>query len=272
MLVKQEHPLKERMSFRCRRWVSVIDFSVHHNTLNYVYRYLISITDMAVRTEFVSGLIRLHILYHAARGPVFGLELIRELRRHGYELSPGTLYPILHGIEERGYLRSSKTIAAGKIRRLYKATGSGKRMWPRGGPKCESCLGSCFNRKSEDKTMTTPAAGKLRELTLLFLRLGFTAFGGPAAHIALMEDEVVRRRQWMTRGTTPRSAGSGPNLIPGPSSTEMAIYIGYTQAGWAGIVLGGVCFILPAALITLALAWCYMRLAVCPRSLESCTG
>lgn len=102
---------------------------------------------MAVRTEFVSGLIRLHILYHAARGPVFGLELIRELRRHGYELSPGTLYPILHGMEERGYLRSSKTIAAGKIRRLYKATGSGKRALAEGRAKVRELFGELFQQE-----------------------------------------------------------------------------------------------------------------------------
>jgi chromate transporter len=106
--------------------------------------------------------------------------------------------------------------------------------------------------------MTISSLPVLRELTLLFLRLGLTAFGGPAAHIAMMEDEVVRRRQWMSRERFLDLLGAA-NLIPGPSSTEMAIYIGYTKAGWAGIVLGGACFILPAALITLALAWSYTR-------------
>lgn len=104
----------------------------------------------------------------------------------------------------------------------------------------------------------------LSHVALLFLRLGFTAFGGPAAHIAMMEDEVVRRRRWLTRERFLDLLGAA-NLIPGPSSTEMAIYIGYTQAGWAGIVLGGTCFILPAALITLGLAWSYRRFGHLPQ-------
>jgi chromate transporter len=101
-------------------------------------------------------------------------------------------------------------------------------------------------------------------VALLFLRLGVTAFGGPAAHIAMMEDEVVRRRRWLTRERFLDLLGAA-NLIPGPSSTEMAIYIGYTQAGWKGIVLGGACFILPAASITLALAWAYVRFGRLPQ-------
>ena len=104
----------------------------------------------------------------------------------------------------------------------------------------------------------------LYHVALLFLRLGFTAFGGPAAHIAMMEDEVVRRRQWLTRERFLDLLGAA-NLIPGPSSTEMAIYIGYTQAGWRGIVLGGACFILPAALIVLVLAWAYVRFGRLPQ-------
>jgi chromate transporter len=112
--------------------------------------------------------------------------------------------------------------------------------------------------------MTAPRLRILREVTLLFLRLGVTAFGGPAAHIAMMEEEVVHRRQWMSRERFLDLLGAA-NLIPGPSSTEMAIYIGYTKAGWAGIVLGGACFILPAALITLALAWSYTRFGHLPQ-------
>ena len=104
----------------------------------------------------------------------------------------------------------------------------------------------------------------LHHVALLFLRLGFTAFGGPAAHIAMMEDEVVRRRRWLSRERFLDLLGAA-NLIPGPSSTEMAIYIGYTQAGWRGIVLGGACFILPAALITLGLAWAYVRFGHLPQ-------
>ena len=104
----------------------------------------------------------------------------------------------------------------------------------------------------------------LSHVALLFLRLGLTAFGGPAAHIAMMEDEVVRRRGWLTRERFLDLLGAA-NLIPGPSSTELAIYIGYTEAGWAGIVLCGTCFILPAALITLGLAWAYVRFGHLPQ-------
>lgn len=109
----------------------------------------------------------------------------------------------------------------------------------------------------------TRSKAPLSQVALLFLRLGLSAFGGPAAHIAMMEDEVVRRRGWLTRERFLDLLGAA-NLIPGPSSTELAIYIGYTEAGWAGIFLGGVCFILPAALITLGLAWAYVRFGRLP--------
>src|ERR1700734_3346402 len=102
------------------------------------------------------------------------------------------------------------------------------------------------------------ARAKLPEVALLFLRLGCTAFGGPAAHIAIMENEVVQRRRWLSSDKFLDLLGAA-NLIPGPSSTELAIFIGYEQAGWLGLVLGGVCFILPAALMVTVLAWAYVR-------------
>src|SRR5579859_3369617 len=83
---------------------------------------------------------------------------------------------------------------------------------------------------------------RLADVAGLFLKLGFLAFGGPAAHIALMEDEVVRRRKWMTREQFLDLLGAA-SLIPGPSSTELAIYIGYRLAGGAGLLLAGICFI-----------------------------
>ena len=98
----------------------------------------------------------------------------------------------------------------------------------------------------------------LRELALLFLRLGATTFGGPAAHIAVMEDEIVRRRSWLDRQEFLDLLGA-TNLIPGPNSTEMAIHIGYRRAGLAGLAVAGISFILPAALFTLLLAWTYVR-------------
>jgi chromate transporter len=107
-------------------------------------------------------------------------------------------------------------------------------------------------------------ARPLRELALLYLRLGTTAFGGPAAHIALMEDEVVRRRHWLTHEEFLDLLGV-VNLIPGPNSTEMAIQIGYRVAGWRGLLVGGVCFILPAALLTFALGWIYVRYGMLPQ-------
>jgi chromate transporter len=98
----------------------------------------------------------------------------------------------------------------------------------------------------------------LRELTLLFLRLGATVFGGPAAHIAVMEEEVVRRRGWLERQEFLDLLGV-TNLLPGPYSTEMAIHIGYRRAGLAGLAVAGASFLLPAALLVLALAWAYVR-------------
>jgi chromate transporter len=107
-------------------------------------------------------------------------------------------------------------------------------------------------------------APKWVEVALLFLRLGFTAFGGPAAHIAIMEDEVVRRRRWMPAERFLDLLGIA-NLIPGPSSTELAIFIGYEEAGWVGLILAGVCFILPAALIVALMAWAYVRFGGLPQ-------
>ena len=104
----------------------------------------------------------------------------------------------------------------------------------------------------------------LRELALFFLRLGTIAFGGPAAHIAMMEDEVVRRRRWVAREKFLDLLGAA-NLIPGPSSTEMAIFIGYLCEGWPGLVLGGVCFIAPAMVIVMGLAWAYVRFGNLPQ-------
>ena len=106
--------------------------------------------------------------------------------------------------------------------------------------------------------------GTLRSLALLFLKLGFIAFGGPAAHIAMMEDEVVRRRRWMTRDEFLDLLGA-TNLIPGPNSTEMAIHIGHRQAGWPGLLVAGVCFIGPATLIVGVSAWAYVRYRSLPQ-------
>lgn len=82
----------------------------------------------SVDHDLYGGLVRLHILHHAAKGPVFGLRIIEELARHGYTLSPGTLYPLLHGLEHKGYLRSATTTVGKRSRRLYRATPLGRKV------------------------------------------------------------------------------------------------------------------------------------------------
>ncbi|HQR66719.1 MAG TPA: chromate efflux transporter [Thermoanaerobaculia bacterium] len=103
----------------------------------------------------------------------------------------------------------------------------------------------------------------LSELAALFLRLGATAFGGPAAHIAMIRDEVVRRRRWLTEERFLDLLGA-TNLIPGPNSTEMAIHIGWERRRWPGLLVAGLSFILPATLITGALGWVYVRFGSVP--------
>jgi chromate transporter len=103
----------------------------------------------------------------------------------------------------------------------------------------------------------------LRELAWLFSKLGTTAFGGPAAHIAMMEDEVVSRRRWLTREQFLDLLGA-TNLIPGPNSTELAIHVGHARAGWAGLLVAGTCFILPAVVIVTGCAWAYVRFGRLP--------
>lgn len=108
-----------------------------------------------------------------------------------------------------------------------------------------------------------PQPGAVREVARLFLKLGTIAFGGPAAHIAMMEEEVVRRLRWLDRHQFLDLLGA-TYLIPGPNSTEMAIHIGYARAGWRGLITAGVCFILPAMAIVLSLAWAYTRYGALP--------
>lgn len=108
-----------------------------------------------------------------------------------------------------------------------------------------------------------PPPAPLRELAGLFLRLGATAFGGPAAHVAMMHAEVVRRRGWLSDQEFLDLIGAA-SLVPGPNSTEMAIHLGYRRAGWPGLAVAGAAFILPAALIVLGLAWAYKRYGTTP--------
>jgi chromate transporter len=111
----------------------------------------------------------------------------------------------------------------------------------------------------------------LREVARLFLRLGFTAFGGPAAHIAMMEDEVVERRGWLSRQHFLDLVGA-TNLIPGPNSTEMTMHIGYERAGWPGLFVAGVSFIGPAVFLTGILAWLYVQYGALPQAAPFLVG
>ena len=103
----------------------------------------------------------------------------------------------------------------------------------------------------------------LPDVARVFLRLGIVSFGGPAAHVALMEEEIVRRRRWLTHESFLDLLGAA-SLIPGPNSTELAIHVGYARAGWPGLLVAGICFIVPAAVIVAVLAWGYLRYGSLP--------
>lgn len=104
---------------------------------------------------------------------------------------------------------------------------------------------------------------RLKEVAQLFLKLGVIGFGGPAAHVAMMRDEVVKKREWMDEQHFLDLVGA-TNLIPGPNSTEMAMHIGHERAGWRGLIVAGICFILPAVIITGLFAWLYKQYGALP--------
>ncbi|MFI9561141.1 chromate efflux transporter [Nonomuraea endophytica] len=110
---------------------------------------------------------------------------------------------------------------------------------------------------------TGPGKGATWQVALMFLKLGVIAFGGPAAHTAMMRDELVRRRGWVSDARFADLMGA-TNLIPGPNSTELAIHLGYDRARWRGLAAAGICFILPAALMVTALAWGYVTYGSTP--------
>jgi chromate transporter len=115
------------------------------------------------------------------------------------------------------------------------------------------------------KMMNPSLSKRLTEVAWLFFKLGITAFGGPAAHIAMMHDETVKRRQWLSDQEFLDLVGA-TNLIPGPNSTEMAIHVGFLRAGWLGLIVGGLCFIVPAMLIVMVLAWIYVQFGSTPQA------
>lgn len=128
-----------------------------------------------------------------------------------------------------------------------------------------------MNDERGDSTMVKPGpvdSGRrevsLRELALVFLKLGTVAFGGPAAHISLMEDEFVTRRRWLGREEFMDRLAAA-NLLPGPSSTELAIFVGYEKRGWQGLLVAGCCFIVPAAVLVTIIAAVYVRYGALPR-------
>src|SRR5215207_10173175 len=108
-----------------------------------------------------------------------------------------------------------------------------------------------------------PHPDSLAGVAQVALKLGLTAFGGPAAHIAMLREETVVRRQWLTDAYFLDLVGA-TNLIPGPNSTEMVIHVGYLRAGWRGLLVAGTLFILPAATIVLALGWAYVQFGATP--------
>ena len=122
-----------------------------------------------------------------------------------------------------------------------------------------------IERGDSELSSTAPPAASMSQLAWLFLKLGTIAFGGPAAHIAMMEDEVIGRRRWLSRDEFLDLLGAA-NLIPGPNSTELAIHIGHRKAGRVGLLVAGICFILPAAFIVTAFAWAYVRYGSLPQT------
>ena len=104
---------------------------------------------------------------------------------------------------------------------------------------------------------------ELKEVAKLFFKLGSIAFGGPAAHIAMMEDEVVKKRKWMTPQHFLDLVGA-TNRIPGPNSTEMTMHCGHERAGWKGLIVAGACFVFPAVAITMLFAWLYQQYGQLP--------
>jgi chromate transporter len=118
-------------------------------------------------------------------------------------------------------------------------------------------------RRDPGEAAASARLARLLDVAGLFLKLGLVGFGGPAAHVAMMEDEVVRRRRWLSRERFLDLVGA-TNLIPGPNSTELAIHLGHQRAGWPGLVVAGACFIAPAFGVVLACAWAYVRFGALP--------
>src|SRR5258708_38710290 len=120
------------------------------------------------------------------------------------------------------------------------------------------------NRAAMSDVKKMRNGNRLGEIAAAFLKLGFVAFGGAVAHIAMMEEEFVRRRGWLTKEEFVDRVGA-VNLLPGPSSTEMAIYLGQVRGGLPGLFIAGAAFILPSALMMCVMAWAYVRYGAVPQ-------
>src|SRR5258708_10352327 len=120
------------------------------------------------------------------------------------------------------------------------------------------------NRAAMSDVKSVRGENRLGEIAVAFLKLGFVAFGGAVAHIAIMEEEFVRRRGWLSREEFVDRVGA-VNLLPGPSSTEMAIYLGQLRGGLPGLLIAGAAFILPSALMMCGMAWAYVRYGALPQ-------
>ena|GEM_PF-150939 len=148
--------------------------------------------------DLYSGLIRLHVLHHACQEPIFGVGIIEELARHGYRLSPGTLYPLLHGLEEKGYLRSTEESNERRSRRVYRATPKGRRALIEAKVKVRELFSELLedeemsspHHSAEAKDLITEMAGELKLVTLAKLRLGLRKVKEPKAQ-ALLETSTA---------------------------------------------------------------------------------
>jgi DNA-binding PadR family transcriptional regulator len=107
--------------------------------------------------DLFSGMVRLHVLHHAEEGPIFGLEIIEELRRHGYEISAGTMYPLLHGLERKGYLKSRPESFEGRVRRVYRITAAGREALTMGRTKVRELFGELIT-EAEQKASLEPGS------------------------------------------------------------------------------------------------------------------
>src|SRR3989304_1610686 len=125
--------------------------------------------------DFFLGFIRIHVPHHAAEQPVYGLSLIEELRRHGYSLSPGTLYPILHGLAEAGYLRLEKRVVGGRVRKYYTSTARGRRALPAARTQINELVGEVLERPPQPSSAPLPSRPSSRGARGRRYRRGATA-------------------------------------------------------------------------------------------------